>query len=349
MKVSGLDHRFSWPHQKRGDGSLPSSRPMRSGPAHGSPRVCLSRTRLPAGSFLVLGAVALLLALSTVRADSSGYGGEEYEWTNGSVLCVFNDSVPSVTVSADDLNASGMDGGLGAVEEVSTATGAVVSQALMSSLSWEPENVSSASAYAMSYSEDVTVSTVGSTPTALGAAGISVTFTLDRTATAPNLSDRVTFQVAVDNWPWQSTQDTLALIVPIWSADASTEHVVVSSSSSARVESVSSSTGQMREYFEAGTTAETATGTSVPVGVKTVEADGVATATLTLGSPATGATGLTYSATFGVAPTTRVLGIPLYDYAVVAGGAGLVALVVGVGTGRIRRTPSDLTYVEESE
>lgn len=349
MKVSGLDYRISWPHQKRPHGSPPWTLPMRSESTHGSSRVRLSRTRPHVGSFLVLGAVAFLLALSAVRAEPAGYGPEEYEWTNGSVLCVFNDSVPSVTVSAFDLNASGMVGGLAAVEEVSPTTEATVSVASMSSLSWEPENASSAAAYAMSYSEEVPVFTVGPSPTAAGVAGVSVTFTLDRTASSAAPSDQVSFQVSIEDWPWQSTQDTLALVVPMWSADAATEHLVVPSSSTARIESVSSSTGQMREYFEAGSTAETSTGTSVPVGVSSVETDGVATATLTLGSPAGGATGLTYSATFGIAPTTRVLGIPLYDYAAVAGGAGLVALVVGVGTGRIRRAPSDLTYVEESE
>ena len=103
------------------------------------------------------------------------------------------------------------------------------------------------------------------------------------------------------------------------------------SGSSARIESVSSATGQMREYFEAGTTAQTGSGVSVPVAAQTAETDGVATATLTLGNGAGGASSLSYSATFGIAPTTEVLGIPLYDYAAVAGGAGLVALVWMLG------------------
>ena len=45
MKVSGLDHRFSRPHQKRGDASSPWSIPMRSGLPHKSPSARLSRRR----------------------------------------------------------------------------------------------------------------------------------------------------------------------------------------------------------------------------------------------------------------------------------------------------------------
>lgn len=320
---------------------------MRSGSAHGSPSVCLSRTLPRVGSFLVLGILVVLLVLSTVRAEPLGYGDEEYQWTNGSVLCVFNESLPSVIVSAYDLNESGMGGALAGVEEVTASTDAVVSTASMAAVSWEPENASSASTFAMSYSGDVPVATSGPSATTVGSAGISVTFTLDRNPTNASQSDEVSFQISVQDWPWQSAQDSLRLVVPLWSAYNASEHVVVSSSSAAQVESVSTATNEMREYFEAGSTAQTGTGLAVPVTAQASETNGVATATLTLGSGAGGATRLSYSATFGIAPTTRVLGIPLYDYAAVAGGAGLVALVVGVGTGRLRRRPSDLTYVEE--
>jgi hypothetical protein len=321
---------------------------MRSELFRAGSRARLSRTLPRAGALLVLFAVVALLAVTPARAAWDGYGPESYEWTNGTTLCVFNASTPSVTVSATGLNDTGMGAGLDRINEVSS-TGTIVARATMSSAEWSPANDSSSQWFAMNYSEPVNVTSMTSPVKTLGSAGVSIGFALDRTPTNATLADQVAVHFSIQAWPWQSSQDSLALVVTTWSAYAISERMVVGSPTTPRVESVRTSNGQPMEYFEAGTSAMTGTGAAVAVSAQTTVKAGVATMALTLGPGAGGATALTYQATLGITPTTRVLGLPLYDYAAVAGGAGLVALVVGVGTRRIRRRPSDLTYVEEPE
>jgi len=320
---------------------------MRSVPLpRGTPRVRLSRTLPRVGTLLVLLAVAALVAVTPARAAYSDYG--PYSWSNGTVLCVFNDTQPSVTVSATDLNGTGMGAGLDQITELSP-TGTTVANAVMSSVAWNPTDDSTATAFVMNYSESVPVMSPGTSSHVVGTVQVAVNFALNRNPTGAAQADQVAFELSIQGWPWQSTQDTLALVVPIWSAFAMTEHVVVGSLTSPRVESVRTANGQSLEYFEAGASANATGGSSVAVSAQTTITSGIATTTLTLGPGAGGASALTYQATLGITPSTRVLGLPLYVYAAVAGGAGLVALVVGVGTRRLRRQPSDLTYVEEPE
>jgi hypothetical protein len=323
---------------------------MRSGLAlRGTPRVRLSRTLPRVGTLLVLLGVVGLLALTPARAAYGGDDADAYQWTNGSVLCVFNQSVPAVTVSATGLSGTGIGAGLYQISEISTTTGATVASAVMSSAEWDPEDTSTTAWYSMNYTESVNVTSATVPSTTLGEAWISLNFSLARTPANATLADRVNFQLMIQGWPWKSSLDTLALVVQIWSAFSTTEHVVVGSATTPRIESVRNSNGQPLEYFESGPSATTGPGVGISVSPQTTLTAGVATTTLTLGPGAGGASSLTYEATLGITPSTKVLGLPLYDYAAVAGGAGLVALVVGVGTRRIRRRPSDLTYVEESE
>jgi hypothetical protein len=349
VKVSGLDYRFSLPHQKRGDASSPWIVPMRSVSCRrGTPRVRLSRTLPQVGTLLVLLAVVGVLAASSARAAYAGEDSNSYAWSNGSVTCVFSGTLPSVTVSATGLNDTGMGVSLAQIDEASPL-GIVVAIAAVNAAAWEPANASSSEWYTLNYAEFMNVTSTTTPAHSLGQAWVSIGFALNRTPPNATLADVVAFQLSVQDWPWQSAADGLALVVPIWSAHSTSEHMTVSSASSPRVESVRNSNGQPLEYFEVGTTATTNTGAPVPVTSQTTIADDVATTVLTLGHGAGGATELTYQATLGITPNTRVLGLPLYDYLAVASGAGLVALVVGVGARRVRQHPSDLTYVEESE
>jgi hypothetical protein len=349
MKVSGLDYRFSPPHQKRGDASPRFVSPMRSGPARRiPPHVRLSRTLSRVGTLLVLLAVAGLLIAIPARAAYGGADSEEYSWSNGPVQCVFNGTLPTVTVSATALVDNGLGAGLVAVNEMSSA-GTPVATALMNSTVWDPEDQSSSSWYKMNYTEQVNVTNAATPGKTLGTSSIAITFSLARPPGNSSVSDQVAFQVSIDQWPWQSPHDTLALVVPMWSAFSTAEHVVVPSSTTSRIDNVQNSTGTSVEYFAAGSSATTGSGVVVGVTPQTTLTDGIATTTLTFGPGAGNASALTYEATLGITLNTRVLGLPLYDYVAVAGGAGLVALVVGVGTRTIRRHPSDLTYVEEPQ
>jgi hypothetical protein len=346
LKVSGLDHRISLPHQKRGHAFPPFALPMRSASFHrGFPRVRLSRTLSRAGTLLVLFGLVGLLAVSSARAYPAA-DITTYQWSNTDVTCLFNNSTPAVTVSASDRTETGMGVGLDQMAELSP-TGETLALASVSSTDWYPQNQSTDQAFVMNYVGTMNVTDVLTSQVA-GLVNVSVNFTLIKSASAP-AGDEVGFQVGISGWPWQSPTDTLALVVPIWSAFATTEHVAVASHTAPTVDSVLTSNGQTLEYFEASPSATTSLDATIPVSAYTSITNGIATTTLTLGHGVGGASALAYEATLGISPSTRILGLPLYDYAAVAGGAGLVALVVGVGTRQIRRRPSDLTYVEEEE
>ncbi|MCI4352174.1 MAG: hypothetical protein L3K14_02135 [Thermoplasmata archaeon] len=323
---------------------------MRSVPLpNGSPRVRLSRTLPRAGPLLVLAAVVAVLALTPAGAT---WGGNPppvaYGWNNGSVLCAFNASLPSVTVSAQGSSGTGMGVGLTQITELSPQ-GVVVASAVMGSVVWDPNDTSSTTAFVMSYGETVPVTSPTAPTPPVGSVQVNLSYSLARSPTSLAQANQVSVQVLIQHWPWQNVQDTLALEVPIWSAFATSEHVVVGSATSPRVDSVSSANGQSLEYFQAATSATTTAGSPVAVTAHTTVMAGKGSTTLTFGTGAGGASSLTYQATLGITPSTQVLGVPLYDYAAVAGGAGLVALAVGAGTSRIRRRPSDLTFVEEDE
>jgi hypothetical protein len=322
---------------------------MRSVPRpRGTPRVRLSRTLPRVGTLLVLFAVAGVLSVSSAQAAYTGQGSQSYGWTNGTVMCVFGATLPSVTVSATALNGTGIAAALGPITEVSPS-GVPIAMAVPSTIPWEPVNASSSEWLMMNYSQFVSVTNATNPSQTLGQAWVSVSFALNQTPPNATLADLVAFQLSIQEWPWHSANDSLALSVSTWSADSASEHVTVSSPTSPRVENVNNSNDHVQEYFEAGLTATTGIGAVLSVTPHTVLAGGIATTTLTLGRGAGGASAITYQATLGITPSTPVLGLPLYDYLAVAGGAGLVALVVGVGVRRVREEPSDLTYVEETE
>lgn len=323
---------------------------MRSVPLpNESPRVRLSRTLPRAGTLLVLAAVVALLAVAPVRAAPGGNPPPvAYSWDNGSALCVFNDSVPSVTVSAPGMAGTGMGAGLEQITELSTQ-GAPVAVAVMSSVAWDANNTSSATTWITSYGHVVPVFGTTTPATPLGSVQVNLVFSLARAPANPAQAYQVSAQLSIQHWPWQSAQDTLAVVVLVWSAHPNSEQVVVASPASMRIDSVSSSAGHSMEYFQASASASTAAGSSVVVTAHTTVTAGKGSTTLTFGAGSGGAASLSYQAILGITPSAQILGFPLYVYAVVAGGAGLVALVVGAGTRWVRRQPSDLTYVEEAE
>lgn len=309
--------------------------------------VRLSRTVPRVGTLLVLLAVAALVAVAPARA-TTWPATPSYVWSNGTLTCVFNASTPTVNVSASALSRTGMGIGLDQVLEL-TPAGTTVAAATVRSVTWDPTNASSNQWFEMDYSQAVPVLSASLPSHQVGTAQVGLTFSLVRNLSLPVRADQVSIALTVGSWPWQGAPDRLAFVVPLWSDVPSVEHMEVSSATSPTVQSVSSSTGQPQEYFTAGATARTGSGSTIPVTAASTVAGGNATMVLTLAPAVSGASLVTYQATAGISPTTPVLGIPLYVYAAVAGGAGLVALFVGVGTRQIRRRPSDLTYVEESE
>jgi hypothetical protein len=293
-------------------------------------------------------AIVAVLSVAPAEASWSGGSGPSYQWSNGNVLCIFNASLPSVTVSASGRADSGLVAGLGQITELAP-NGAVVARAATSAVAWDPSINSSATTFVMSYSQTIPVSSASSPAQNLGSVLVALNFGLPRSAST-SLADQVSVALSITHWPWQNTtSDTLALILPLWPAVASSEHLVLASPNATRIDSVSSVSGQTLEYFQAGSWAQGPSGSSISVSALTTLSGGVASTILLLGPGAGGATTLTYQATIGILPGTSVLGLPLYDYLLVAGSAGLVTLVIGLGTRQLRRRPSKLTYVEESE
>jgi hypothetical protein len=320
---------------------------MRSvAPAHGVASVRLSRALPRVATLLVILVAVGLLTVAPARA-ATWTSNTSYAWGNGTVNCLFNATAPAVAASATQRNGTGMSLALERIDE-RNSSGAPVATAVMGAVPWDPVNTSTGQWFVMNYTRALPVTNPSVPSQQYGTVNLTLDFSLIRNLSDPT-ARQVTVALAIDGWPWQSSQDRLALVVPIWSTFPGAEHIVTGSSTDSTVASVSTASGQTLESFTAGVSATANAGGNIPVSAQSTLAGGVATVTLTLGAGVGGATSIAYGATLSILPSAAVLGLPLYDYAAVAGGAGLVALFVGVGTGRLRRRPSDLIYVEESE
>ena len=128
--------------------------------------------------------------------------------------------------------------------------------AAMSSVAWDPVNASSSQWFVMNYSETVNVTSAATPTDTLGSAGIGAQLCPHRTPASTTLADRSPSSSRSKGWPWQNSQ-YLVLVVPSWSAFSTSEHMVVVTPVTPRVESVRTLNGQPLRYFEAGTSATT--------------------------------------------------------------------------------------------
>jgi hypothetical protein len=268
------------------------------------------------------------------------------------VLCVFDATLPSVAVSAAGLNESGLSSSLSQIDEVRPADGSVVASASMANASWSRANASTDGAFDMAYQAHVAILSSGPAPTQVGSVDVRTDYILPAYASsaATNLTS-VTARLQVSNWTWQAPGDQLDILVPLWPTFASAEHLSVANSATPTVTSIANSSGSLRESFQFGLVANATTplGVTVPISVApamTVH-PGAASVALKIGTAAGGFRSLTYVAQIGVHLPASVAGIPLYEFALVGAAAGVVSILVAVGTRAVRRRPSDLTYVEE--
>ena len=186
----------------------------------------------------------------------------------------------------------------------------------------------------------------------VGAAQVRVDFVLPAYAEeGSGPVDTVTVNLSLSEWPWQAAGDHLMFSFSAWPNFAVAEHLAIGTSPSSLLSGVSTPSGAAFEEMAAATHAvANATGpapkniTAAPIASGTPSLGGVS---VTMGSAAGEYSSLNYSATVRVLFPTSIAGIPTIDLVAVGGTATLISLLVATGARRLRRRPSDLTYVEE--
>jgi hypothetical protein len=311
-------------------------------------------------SGLLVAGLALAIAISLSLVSMPGSSGSQTaatwlatspEWNNGVVLCVFDPTSPSVAVSAFGLNGSGLSSSITQVAEVDAA-GATVAVASVPSAAWRAWNASTDDTFDQAYQAHDSLVAASGPATPLGSADLRVDYTLPAYADFDSGElNTVTALFQVSNWTWQQSGDRLVLTLPLWPTFAQAEHLSAQAPNGSEITSWSTSTGAAREYFRlsGSANATSAGGAPVSVGVSPVVSLGpsFASVNVTVGSTAGNYASVTYSATVSIPLPAKVAGLPLYDYALVAGAAAALSILVAVGTRRVRKRPSDLQYVDE--
>jgi hypothetical protein len=184
----------------------------------------------------------------------------------------------------------------------------------------------------------------------VGSVAVRVTYSLNLSARGQSISNVVAMNLEIRDWPWQSSIDMLRATLSFSPAYNGTERLVTGGGPGSLFTSVSNRTGVPREYFVAGTQAAisgSATPAMIGVSSHLTLRSQTAQVSLTFGNQSEKFSSLNYSSIVGIVVTPVALGPPSYDYALVGGGAGLVALLVGIGVRQLRRRPSNLLYTED--
>lgn len=304
------------------------------------------------------GAVGTVAALAAVVIAAGGAQAAVWEsapqsWSNGQVLCEFAASLPSVSASALNRAQSGLTAEMDTITEVSSG-GEPVAVANGSSVTWSTANLSTDDAYDLEYSAQVPVTIDNSPAPTAGDVAVRVDFVLPLYDEVPSQStDAVAVNVSLSDWPWQSPADHLVLRLTAFPAYPANEHLVLGSGAAPGISSVSSSNGATWEQLVGASWAiadpSTVNESNVSASVVAAGNTSWATLSITFGSTAGSFASLNYSAVVHVAIPSSVVGIPTIDFVVVGGVSAIVALAVAVGARRVRRRPSDLTYVGEED
>jgi hypothetical protein len=301
--------------------------------------------RLAVGTAIALALAASILVSPAVASATAPatWASVPSQWGNGLVLCTFSSSQPSVAVSAESLNGTGLGTGVAEVQEVSLS-GAVVASAAFPSANWSQVNNSHDSWFDMTYTSQVPVTGAAGSS---GTLGVRVDFVLPAYAETPgqNLS-AVNFTLSLSNWPWQQPNDRLRATLPVWTAFPAAEYLVAGTGTGPIVTALSTATGQPREYVIVPSAATTGNGT-VSASSSLVLSGASGTVAVTFGSEAGQFSSLNYSTHVGIILPRTVAGIPIYDFVAVGGVGAAVVLAVAVVTRRLRHAPSDLEFVED--
>ncbi len=321
---------------------------------HGSRR----RGRWDFRAFFGVAATALVLAVTLVPFGSGSSLGADWSsttlaWSNGVTQCIFVPGAPTVAVSAMSLAGSGLSTTLTSLDEV-TASGNLTAVAALSSATWNSTNLSGPDRFDMAYAADVLIVSPVNPARVLGSVGLRVDYLLPAYADSPGVNLRnVTQEVTITDWTWQGAGDRLALGVSLWPTFTALERLTAPSPTSYSVTSVEVQTGEPRESVDLGRSANIslpANGTALVPVTPEVQIAGqgtYASVGVWVGAVAGEFRSLSYVSVISLPVPKTLAGLPLYDYAAV-GGAGLVAVAaLALTARRVRRRPSDLTFVEE--
>ncbi len=307
----------------------------------------LRRAVLIGGTFLVL------VSLVATASAATTWDPPPQEWTNGVVLCEFLPSVPTVSVSALERSETGISTTMNSVEEIDPS-GDVVASATVPAADWTASNLSNDDAYDLSYSAVVPVTGPSASAPLLGSANLTVAYVLPAYEDSTNESlNSVSVDLQVAGWPWQGTEDHLALSLEVWPSFASEEHLVFRSTPGALLTSVSTSSGAAFEQMDGSASAIANPSSSSPITLPaTASVSGNSSSALisvSFGSAAGTFSTLNYSASVTVLFPATVAGIPTIDLVAVGSLAALISVLVAGGVRRVRNRSSDLTFVNEED
>jgi len=315
--------------------------------------------------------VALALGILIVSAPVAGASGlssgpgpspipyASAQWSNGDVLCTFDPSQPSVTVTANGSLAQGIWLGMGEVRQESLL-GVVRSSAMLTTADWSVANVSSPSQYSLRYSANVPVlSTIAATlGIELGTVAVNATFSLelDSNATDAPSTYEVAVALSLAHWPWAPlSTGSLAANFTLAPASASVGYLKEGAGANSSIGAVNNSSGATLAYLAMGAQANITNATgitaAVPVTPTLLAMTGeTATMEVDFSSSASHARAVNYTADVIVTPPSIVSAVASIPPPLLAGGivaGAVVSLAVAGVTRRLRRTPSDLEYVKE--
>jgi len=322
------------------------------------------RSTLPGVAAVVI--TTLLLALPSALAGPASSAPPPFEpafWDNGTVLCAFDASAPGATIGANGTAVSGMSIALSSISSTDLA-GLITETAVLSGATWTVVNLSSGDSYALEYTSTVPVETLLDLP--LGSATVTVGFAMSDDAGASAATvDTVAMNLSVVGWPLDLLSSNLTAEFNVLAANLTGEHLVTSTTGGDSVTSFSNATGNATAYLNLSPTASiTSSGgilSQIPiVGQLLSPTPTSATVAVSFGASATTAKSVNYTSAVQVVPTEHPVQqhlppnplpghLPTTDFLAVAGAAVLISLAIAGATRRVRRSPSDLEYVEEEE
>jgi hypothetical protein len=323
-----------------------------------TPRRVPSPTHLGAGASFLTRSLAILVAVAALSTALAGAASgamvrpsaDPTIWSNGDVTCMFAPDHPAVTISPSGTTNSGLYVGFFEFDELAGLTGSPVANASTFGPAWALLNESTPGQLALAYVAHLPVHATAD-GASVGTVSVTVVIAAAYEPTSDAVGSVVSIHLLVMNWPWLHAQDTLAIRAPLWPADTGTEHLAISPDAPTRVESVSSSSGATVEDLMWDPTGLSASNGSanrtVPVTTNSTFGPMYTTLTWTFGSGAQGAQKLSFDSSVSVVLPAKVLGIPLYDYVLAAGAAGMVSVVGLIGLRHVRGRPSSLEFVEE--
>lgn len=302
---------------------------------------------LSAGLALLLVGVALVPAASA----TNDWRADPLSWTNGIVLCQFSSVQPTASVSALELNGTGLTLGLAAMTEVSD-TGVPVATAVLAGVNWTVTNNSGDNVYDATFTAQLLLESIPGPPTQVGSVDLRVDFVLPAYATST--ADSVSVELTVTNWTWQSALDHLQATFAVSPSFPATERLAASAEPGWVLTNSEDSSGRALEWMAADPNATAWPASGVPVNISSVPTLTLFSSTsarlaVDFGSGAGAFRSLSYFAKIGVLLPPTVAGVPLVDFVLVAVAAALSALAIAAATWRIRSRPSRFIYADEEK